>query len=461
MNEQIGDHAVVLGASMAGLLAARVLADAYAAVTVVDRDALPVTSRPRRGVPQDRHGHVLLARGQQALEELFPGITAELVAQGVPAGDLLGQTRWYLGGGRLRQADSGQTFLFASRPFLEGAVRARVRALPNVSFAERCDILGLATTTDRRRVIGARVLRRADGSAGEVLRADLVIDATGRGSRLPVWLDELGYHRPAEERVRIGVGYASRIYRARPGALGGDMAILCAPTPEHPRGGGLAVVEGDRYLLTLIGVLGDYPPTDAEGFLGFAHSLHVPDIYQVIRDAQPLEDPVAFRFPAGVRRRYERLARTPEGLLVIGDAVCSFNPSYGQGMTVAALQALTLRRHLRRGITPQSRRFLRDVARVVDTPWEMAVGGDLAFPKVEGRRTLKFKFVNAYLPRLQAAAVQDASLATAFVRVAGLVDRPEALLRPGVALRVLRRTRRRPPARTAPVDAVAVSDALA
>lgn len=432
MSEQIGDRAVVLGAGMAGLLAARVLADAYAEVTVVDRDELPMVSGPRRGVPQDRHAHGLLARGQQALDELFPGFTAELIGNGVPAGDLLGQVRWYLSGGRLRQSDSGLIFLCASRPFLEGAVRARVRALPNVSLVERCDIVGLTTTLDQRRVTGARVLRRADGSAEEVLGADLVVDATGRGSRTPVWLEELGYQRPEEKRVRIGLGYATRTYRARPGALGGDLVIL--------GGGGLQVIEGNRYLVTLGGVLGDYPPTDPAGFLAFARSLPVPDIYQVICDAEPLDDPVAFRFPASVRRHYEQLARFPDGLLVVGDGVCSLNPMYAQGMTVAALEALTLRRHLQGGVAPQPRRFLRDVARVVDVPWQIAVGGDLANPGVEGRRTLTVKSMNAYLSRLHAAAVHDASLAIASVRVAGLVDRPQALLRPGVVRRVLRQT---------------------
>jgi 2-polyprenyl-6-methoxyphenol hydroxylase-like FAD-dependent oxidoreductase len=438
MSRQIGDRAVVLGASMAGLLAARVLADAYAQVTVIDRDDLPQTPMHRRGIPHGRHIHGLLARGQQALEELFPGFTAELVAQGVPAGDLLANGRLYFSGHRLRQAHTGLMVLSASRPMLEGHVRARVRALPNVRFIDRCDVVGLATTPDGRRVTGARVLRRADGSAEELLAADLVVDATGRGSRIPAWLEALGYPRPPKEQVRIGLGYATRIYRQRPGALGGDLAVLQAATPQHPRTGALQVLEGDRWLLTLAGILGDHPPTDPDGFLAFARSLQFPDLYETVRDAEPLDDPVSFRFPASVRHRYERLDRFPDGLLVVGDAVCSFNPVYGQGMSVAALEALTLRRHLQRGIQPQPRRFLRDLARLVDVPWDMAAGGDLVFPGVPGRRTLKVRLVSAYLTRLHAAAAHDAHLATTFVRVAGLVAPPQSLLRPGIVVRVLR-----------------------
>jgi 2-polyprenyl-6-methoxyphenol hydroxylase-like FAD-dependent oxidoreductase len=438
MTRQIGDRAVVLGGSLAGLLAARVLTDAYTQVTVVDRDELPESSAHRRGVPHGRHVHGLLARGQQGLEELFPGLTAELVAHGAPAGDMLANARLFFSGHRLRQAPTGLVVLCASRPFLEGHLRTRVRALPNVTFLDRCDIVGVSTTPDGRRVTGARVLRQADGSAEEVLKADLVVDATGRGSRTPVWLDALGYTRPEQQQVQIGLGYATRTYRLPPDALGGDLAVLHAATLEYPRAGALQVLEGDRWMLTLAGILGDHPPTDPGGFLDFARSLRFPDIYETVRDAEPLDDPVPFRFPASVWHRYDRLDRFPDGLLVMGDAVCSFNPIYGQGMSVAALEALALRRHLERGIEPNPHRFFRDVARVVAVPWDIAVGGDLVFPGVQGRRTPKVRLVNGYLARLHAAAAHDASLASAFVRVAGLVTRPESLLRPGIARRVLR-----------------------
>jgi 2-polyprenyl-6-methoxyphenol hydroxylase-like FAD-dependent oxidoreductase len=439
MTRQIGDRAVVLGASMAGLLAARVLADTFGQVTVIDRDELPMTSMHRRGVPHGRHLHALAARGQQALEELFGGLTAELVAHGAPAGNLLTDARLYLSGHRLRQVDTGLVLLCASRPFLEGHVRARVRALPNVRFLDRRDIVGLATTPDGRRVTGARVLRRADGSAEEVLGADLVVDASGRGSRTPVWLDALGYPQPDEEQVRIGLGYATRTYRLPPDALDGDLAVLQAATPQHPRTGAIQALEGDRWMLTLAGILGDHPPTDPDGFLAFARSLRFPDIYQAVRDAEPLDDPVGFRFPASVRHRYERLHRFPDGLLVLGDAVASFNPIYGQGMSVATVEALALRRHLERGIEPQPRRWFRDLARVVDVPWDMSAGGDLVFPGVQGRRTLKVRLASVYLARLHAAAAHDDDLAIAFIRVAGLIAPPQSLLRPGIALGVLSR----------------------
>jgi 2-polyprenyl-6-methoxyphenol hydroxylase-like FAD-dependent oxidoreductase len=439
MKTQIEDRAIVLGASMAGLLAAHVLADSYGQVIVIERDQLPETSMHRRSVPHGRHLHALAARGQQALEELFPGLTAELVAHGAMAGSLLANARMCLSGHRLRRTDTGLVLLCASRPFLEAHVRARVRAHHNVTWLDRCDVVGLAASPDSRRVTGARVLRRADSSAEEVLLADLVVDASGRGSRTPAWLESLGYPSPELEQVRIGLAYATRIYRLSPGALGGDLAILDAATPQLPRTGALLALEGDRWMVTLAGILGDRPATDPDGFVDFARSLRFSDIYETIRDAEPLDDPVGFHFPASARHRYERLARFPAGFLVVGDAVCSFNPIYGQGMSVAALEALMMRGHLERGIEPQPNRWFRDLARVIDVAWDMSAGVDLFFPGVPGRRTLKSRLLGAYLARLHAAAAHDAELAAAFIRVAGLVAPPQSLLHPSVVLCVLRK----------------------
>jgi 2-polyprenyl-6-methoxyphenol hydroxylase-like FAD-dependent oxidoreductase len=433
------DRAVVLGGSVTGLLAARVLADACPEVVVVERDELPAGAEHRRGVPQGRHVHGLLARGGEALEELFPGMTRGLIGHGVPVGDMLADTRLYFGGHLFRAGTSGLTVLGASRPTLEAHLRDRVRELAGVKFLEGCDAVGLTSPPDRGRVRGVRVIRRRPGSAEEVLAADLVVDATGRGSRTPTWLADLGHPRPTEESVQVGVGYASRTYRLTPADLGGTMAILAAPTPAHPRGGALAAMEGGRYILTLFGMLGDHPPTDPRGFSGFAARLPFPDLYDAVQAAEPLDEPVAFRYPASVRRRYERLPRFPDGLLVMGDAVATFNPIYGQGISVAALQALALRRHLPREPWPPSPiRLLHEVGRVVDVAWELATGADLTFPDVLGRRTARMRTINRYVARVQAAAADDPGVGRAFLRVTGLVDPPQALLRPAVAARVAR-----------------------
>ncbi|MEU6077418.1 FAD-binding monooxygenase [Micromonospora sp. NPDC047074] len=434
--------AVVLGGSMTGILAARVLSETYDTVLVIDRDEVLGVRESRSGAPHTRHAHGLHARGHLNIEELFPGFTAELTAAGVPTGDL-GEMRWYFNGRRLKPARTGLISVTAPRPVLEHHVRARVAALPNVRFLQRHDVLNLVTTPDRGRVIGVRVLPQADGAVEEILDSDLVVDATGRGSRTPVWLEELGYERPAVDRVKVGIAYTTCHYRIRPEWFGGVQSINPVASPAHPRGAFFGQVGRDLCILSLTGILGDYPPTEPEGFLEFARTLPVPDVYEAVRDAQPLDAPTSFRFPASMRRRYERLRRFPDGLLVMGDAVCSFNPVYGQGMSVASIEAMALREHLRAG-PPAPLRFLNDISRVIDVPWEISAGGDLDFPEVEGERTAKVRIGNAYIARVQYAATKDAAITDQYMRVAGLMDPPTSLMRPGMLARVLWHSPRRP-----------------
>jgi 2-polyprenyl-6-methoxyphenol hydroxylase-like FAD-dependent oxidoreductase len=436
MDDTTTDQAIVLGASMAGLLAARVLSERFKRVVVIDRDALPSVGEHRRGVPHGRHVHALHPRGLEILEELFPGLSVSLADSGAVLCDILGDMRWQLSGHQLQQARSGLPVVFASRPFLEGHVRAMVQQLPGVRFLQESSVDGLTVTADKRTVTGVEV--SGPGGTSSKIAGSLVVDATGRGSRTPIWLAELGYQPPVEERVEIGLGYATRILRLRPGAMGRDQMILTVGTPANSRAGALAVIEGGRHILTIAGICGDFPPTDPTGFDEFVAGLPSGDIAAAVAGAEPLDDPVPFRFPASVRRRYERLAAFPAGLLVIGDGICSFNPIYGQGMTVAATEAMTLRRLLARDGVPAARRYFRAIAAAIDVPWDIAVGADLAFPQVPGKRSAKVRLVNAYLPRLHAAAAHDAVLAAALVRVIGLKDRPEGLLRPDRALRVLR-----------------------
>lgn len=436
MKHTTSDRAVVLGAGIAGLLAARAVAETHGEVVVVDRDPLEPGPSPRRGVPQGRHLHGLLARGHDELEATFPGLVAELVRAGAPQGDMLANSRLCLGGHRFRQGLSGLAALCVSRPALEAAIRRRVAALPNVTVLPRHDVVGLVGTVER--VTGVRLIARADGSPAVETPADLVVDACGRGSRMPTWLELLGLPRPAHEEVRIGVAYATRTYRLPPGTLGHDLVALCGPTPARPRGGALSLLEGGRCIVTLMGVLGDVPPTDPDAFLGFARDLALPDVYEAIAEAEPLDEPVTHRHPTSVWNRYDRMRTFPQGLAVVGDAVCALNPIYGQGMTVAALEAGALRRSLARGAGLDSAAFQRDVGRIAGGAWALATGADLTFPEVEGKRTPLTRVLGGYVSRLQSGASRDPRLGAAFLRVSSLIDPPSALFRPTTVLGAMR-----------------------
>lgn len=418
------DHAVVIGASMSGLLAAAALHRLFAQVTVLDRDTLPTVDTHRRNVAQSRHAHGLLARGREVIDELLPGLSAELVAQGAIKGDIQRHSRQIHSGQRLARGASGLDGLLVSRPLLEGQIRRRVSALPGVRVLGDRIVTGLLS--QRGRVTGVRL---ADGRP---IPADLVVDAGGRGSRTPFWLGELGYDPPREDRVPIDVRYGTREFHRGPDDLGGDLVTIIGPTPESPRAGVALALEDDRWIVTM-GGYGEGPGPGLSEFAGYATTLAAPDLHQLIRTATPIGEPRAYRIPAAVRRRYERLARFPEGLLVTGDAVCAFNPLYGQGMTVAALEAGVL---LSAELRPQA--FFRRIAKIVDAPWDITVGGDLRMPGVEGVMTPKTRMVNAYLERYLAAAAHDPELALRFLRVANLYDPPPSLMSPGSLLKVLR-----------------------
>ena len=435
MKPILGDCAVVLGGSLAGLLTARVLAKRFSTVVVVERDRLPDVPASRRGVPQGNHIHGLLAGGQRAMEQLLPGLVQELAAAGVPVGDPLADLRIRLNGHRFRQAPSGLTLVSASRDVLEHQVRQRVRSQPGLKVMDRCDVVGLAGGGDR--LSGVRVLRRADDSVEELLDADVVVDATGRGSRAPVWLSDIGIPPPKEEQLRIDLGYTTRRYRLPLDALEGGLGVLQAPTPRHPRGAALAHLEDGVWMLTLIGLRGDHPPVRVEDFDRFAESVGSDDISSLIAMAEPIDSPVAFRFPASRRRYYER-TRLPVNMLVVGDSLCSFNPVYGQGMSVAALEAVAIARKLAGGKMVPSRVVMGELARIIDVPWRMTGGVDRAFLPAE-KAPRRDRIMAAYVDRVQAAAEHDSVVGRGFLRVSGMIDPPGALLRPSLMWRTLRR----------------------
>lgn len=433
-----GKQALVIGASIGGLLAARSLADHYEQVTLLERDTFPAAGKHRKGTPQGRHAHAVLVRGLEIMEGYFPGLIAALVAQGADYGDVSQNARWFHEGSHHQPALSGHKAINVSRPLLEATVRAQLLERPNVQAVEGCDVLGLLTTPDRARVTGVRLIRRRAGSAEESLAADLVVDASGRSSRSPAWLEALGYGRPVEDVVQIGVTYTSCEYRRRPEQRAGPVALIVAASPEQPRGGVLLSQEDNRWILTASGYLGRQPPLAHAGLLEYVRELAVPDIYEVIKDAEPLGEPVAYKIPSNLRRRYERLARFPHGYLVFADALCSFNPIYAQGMSVAALEATALGTCLEQGEERLAERFFAGAAAVIDTPWTTAVGNDLRFPEIAGPRTAMTRFITWYLGKLHHAAHHDAALSIAFLKVVNLLEPPPSILRPGVVWRVLR-----------------------
>ncbi|WJK42559.1 FAD-binding monooxygenase [Solwaraspora sp. WMMA2056] len=438
MKNYVGDRAIVLGGSVTGLFAVSPLAEAYREVIVVDRDELIGVREVRRGSPQARHINGLLARGARAMEDLFPEITAEMISAGCPQTDLAGTVRWYFNGKRLAQQRAGLSNVAARRPIMEVHLRERIQAMPNVRIMERHDINGLVFTADNSRVTGVRVQPTGDVDAPEqVIEADLVVDATGRGSRSPLWLEATGYGRAPEEGTKMGLGYATRHYRlGATNRFGTDHSIVCVASAESPRGAICTRTDDGLVELTTYGILGDHPPLDDEGFNSFIKSLAATEIYDMIIDAEPVNDPVLFRFPTTLRRRFESLERFPAGLVVVGDAVCTPNPVFAQAQTLAALQALAMRDRLRAGGPIDSVEFMAEVGRIVDPAWQMTETINLSYPGVEGERPPQVLIMLAYMKQLHDVATRDSSVTEAFLRTASLVDPPESLMHPELVWKV-------------------------
>jgi 2-polyprenyl-6-methoxyphenol hydroxylase-like FAD-dependent oxidoreductase len=436
-------HAVVVGGSMAGLLAARVLADHFERVTLVERDLLPDTPDYRVGVPQARHAHVLLTRGQIILEQLFPGIQHQLVDAGGIEFDVARDVAWLTPAGWGVRYPSGLIGVSTTRALLEWTVRRCLREHPEVRIRDGVVVRGLVRSADGSAVNGVRL----GGEPDTTIPADLVVDATGRGSRLPEWLAWLRFPRPPETTIDASLGYASRVLRLSGSTrLDGVGVFVQSAPPEHPRGGALFPIEGNRWLVSLFGGDGQYPPTDEAGFLEFARALRTPIIAQAIASAEPLSEIVATRATANRRRYYEKLSGLPDGVIAVGDSVCAFNPVYAQGMSVAAIGAevldlslWALRARARAGLVGFGRKFQRRMARVIETPWSLATGEDYRYPRVKGPRPhWSVRLMHTYVDRLVVASTESPSVRARLMQVLGLVRPASLLFNPAMLLSALR-----------------------
>ncbi|MBK8901959.1 MAG: 2-polyprenyl-6-methoxyphenol hydroxylase-like oxidoreductase [Anaerolineaceae bacterium] len=393
-NGRIPTHALVIGSSIAGLTAAKALASHLDRVTIIDRDESACAETFRRGVPQARHAHTLMPQGQEVLEQHFPGIMAELVSSGAVSVDVEKEVAFFHDGAwRTPQPKDRPPSLSCSRPLLENAIYRRVTALPNVALLRGYRATGLVTDNSARWVTGVQ-LRSGRGAAGQewVEPAHLVVDASGRQSQAPDWLAALKLMPPEEWRINAFVGYATRIYQQPAHLAEAWKRLYVRPTPpDETRGGILLPEENGRWVVTLVGIAGDYPPTDEAGFLAFARSLPTPRFYEAIKDATPLTEPFGFRRTENRVRLYDKLPRYLEGFLVTGDAVFALNPVYAQGMTAALIGSHVLDKSLKRfadklavgEVTGLAAAFQKELRQALDGLWTMSTHKDWHWPMTE------------------------------------------------------------------------------
>ena len=425
-------HAIVMGGSVAGLCAAAALAAVARSVTLLERDPDPRGALPRKGTPQAHHAHVLLNLGARSLSSLFPGILDELRTRGAVCADAAASFRWFLHGGwRPHIKDKGLELRMQTRPLLEACLRERVQALPNVTVRFETAIEEPIYDAAAGRVRGVRL------EDGTVLDADLVVDATGRGSRSPRWLEEWGFARPAQQTVEVGLAYVSGLFRVPAAAMPCE-ALMVNTLPPHVKRGGLVIhVEGDRYMSTLFGYHGEHAPTDLPGFRAWARGLARPEVADVLDQAEPITELHKITYPRQVRHLYEALPRLPGAYVIHGDAVCSFDPVYGQGMSVSAAQGVALREILARP-GADTRAVQAAYGRIIDCPWQLTTTDAHLWRETRGFKPAGVRFMQAFSARMHAAAARDLDVFSAFLDVVHLDKPPSALFRPGLLWKILR-----------------------
>jgi 2-polyprenyl-6-methoxyphenol hydroxylase-like FAD-dependent oxidoreductase len=443
----LGSHAIVIGGGMAGLLSAHVLSHYFERVSLIERDPYPEKPLFRPGTPQGRHVHVMLVRGQQIVETFFPGITAKLVAQGAIEGDFLADYGYCFPSGWAPRISSRLKGYACSRLLLEWQVRQEVLARERVHVIEKHEVVKLLPSKKGQTVTGVQMWERNHTPVAQReiidLAADLVVDASGRDSQIPRWLESLGYTPPAETVINPFFGYATRLYTPQADAKHSwkGIAILANP-PKQLRGGVIWPIEGGDWIVVLGGTGKDYPPTDEDGFLAFAKSIPDPLFYEALKDAQSNSPIYGYRRTENRWRHFERLTLQPEGVVVLGDAACAFNPVYGQGMTVAAMDAVALEESLRQmgnhGLGGLPHRFQRKLARMNTIPWQLATVSDLRVPAMEGKKPSGFtKWTYGYFDSIVDLLPTAPSVSKTFNEVLHMIEPPMALFHPAMIARVL------------------------
>lgn len=452
MSAIIGKQAIVIGSSMAGLTAAHVLSKHFDHVVVIERDQLTGAPEARAGVPQGRQPHGLLVRGQMILESYFPGLVQELLAAGAVPVNMGSQFQIFMFGKWRPIYHSNLVGTSCSRPLLESTVYRRVAKNPKIEFITHAEVIDLCADAARRQVIGVYIRRRHHTDKTEptelTLSADIVVDASGRDSHADQWLGALGFEPPKETVVNAQPGYAARIYEV-PSDFKGDWTVLYAmpSAPGGKRGGIIMGLEGNRWHVCMVGMGGDYPPTDENAFLAFARSLPTPAIYEAIKNAKPISPILGYRRAENRLRRFHEMPRYLEGFVALGDSVYALNPVYGQGMTVAAiastvLDACLLKQTQSGALTGFAQSFQKRLSKVIAGPWQLATNEDLRW--IENapvdRQT---RMIQGYVEQVLQTMMTDQTVAEAFLKVQNMVEEPTSLFRPAIMARVLGRQLKR------------------
>ncbi|MBT2697488.1 FAD-dependent monooxygenase [Bacillus sp. ISL-40] len=445
-NRFLGEKALVIGGSIAGLLAARILSDFFKEVLILEKDHMNEKDFTRTGVPQGAHGHALLKSGEEILNDLFPGIVDELIADGSVKSDFASELAWNHHGCWKVKYQAGMSIIQQSRPFLEWHIHRRLEMIPNINFLYGAKVKKLLISSESTSIVGVEI--QNDGEAAISLKADLVVDATGARSSLSNWLRQLGFDAPQKTEVKVNLFYASRIYSSLSSINNDWGSLLVYPNPpKQTHGGGIFPIENQRWMVTLLGYGVESPPSTEEEFIKYAKSLEQADVYEAIKNGTPDTDVSVYRFPALRRFHYDKLQRFPNGLIVIGDAFCRIDPVFGQGMSIAALEAIALKKELQKALhknklTQISNNAHRSFSKIIDVPWLIALTEDFRFTHTDGAKPFGLPLLKWYVKRVILACESNQNVYGKLINVLQLKAHPISLFSPSTLKAVLFQVKR-------------------
>ena len=433
-------HAVIVGGSFAGLMTAAVLSRHYRQITLVEKDTVHHYPEARKGQSQAKHLHGLLPCALNILYDYFPDLFKEIVDNGGVVNDFGASMNWFTHGGFKKNVFLNINGVSLSRPLLDHLLRERVLALPNVRLLDNTAARAFIFSDDKQKIHGIRVEDKGTMRVTD-LPSDLVVDCTGRGSRTPQWLKEMGYGEVPVDEVKINVTYTTRLYKRDPGDTRVRSWMACTPeAPKERRNGAVFPIEGDKWIISVGGWHGDQATPNEKDFLEFLKTLPNPNIYDIASTSEPLSELIQYKYPVSIRRNYEKLHRFPMGLLVLGDAVSSFNPVYGQGISSACLQAVELDRLMKENVEEGklAKLYFRRTLKIKNKLWQMSTGEDFRFPETTGARPFGIGLVNKFVSLVHRATIKDEVVCRTFLKVMGLIDPPTKLLRPNIVWRIVK-----------------------
>ncbi len=443
MKNVIAKQAIVIGGSIAGLCTAQALTPYFETVIMVERDNNPNSYIPRKTVPQSHHAHLLLQGGEEALNSLFPSLTQDLIKCGSQQIDFSRDARWYHAGAWKMRYKSGFEVLVQSRPMLEQVIRRRVNQLDNIEFYFGYQVEQFKLSDDNKAVTGVVLQSMEDRFEKIMLDADLVVDASGRGSKTPQWLEKSGFTAPQETELKIDLSYSTRMYKMPENHKFDFKVMVINPlAPNILRAGYILPVENNKVLVTYAAYSGDKTPQDNESFKDYAKGLAQPDLYEAIKDLEPMTDVKCYTLSKTCRRHYEKLDDMPNRLLVLGDAVAYFNPVFGQGMSVAAISAQTLAEMLKieqkATLATLGKRFQKEVASVIEVPWMLGSTEDFRYPNTIGEKAPIVSFMHWYSQHIYELSATDTKVFNSFAKVLHMRMGAEALFSPTIAWKVIK-----------------------